>query len=56
MKNRSKELSEAHWKYLQDLLRTHEVEEVNIKTIGFHYKSAFVHGYGHGVEDVEKKG
>lgn len=46
----SKQLAEEHWGYIEALLKAHE-EEYNIKQIEFHYKSAFIHGYKHAIED-----
>jgi len=47
------ELAEAHWKYVEAVLEAHNVH--NVDEIGFHYKSAFIHGYKHGVEDCKNK-
>ena len=47
----SKELAQAHWDYLEAVLRTCLVEEKDVIRIGFHYRTAFEHGYKHGVED-----
>lgn len=55
MKNRAKELAEAHWGYIYSVLEAHNVRDVEIETIGFHYKSAFIHGYGHGAEDARNE-
>lgn len=44
-----KEMVDGHWHYIEQLLRTHG-QNVNIKVIEFHYKSAFVHGFKHGIE------
>ena len=49
---KSKELANAHWSYIEQVLKTSGVQEQEIKRIGFHYVSAMVHGYGHGVEDA----
>lgn len=46
----SKQLADEHWGYIEALLKAHE-EEFNIKQIEFHYKSAFIHGYKHAMED-----
>lgn len=45
-------LAEAHWNYIKDLLINHEVEEMYVDQIGFHYVTAFIHGYKHGQEDI----
>lgn len=46
----SKQLADEHWGYIEALLKAHE-EEYNIKQIEFHYKSAFIHGYKHAMEE-----
>lgn len=46
-------LAEAHWSYIQDFLLTHGESSETITKIKFHYISAFIHGYKHGIEDVE---
>lgn len=46
----SKQLADEHWEYIEALLKAHE-EEYNIKQIEFHYKSAFIHGYKHAIEE-----
>ncbi len=47
----SKELAEAHWGYIKQLLKAHNEPELVIGLIGFHYKSAFIHGYKHAEEE-----
>ena len=49
----------AHWKYVEGILLTGEepVEpfsdiEKKINIIEFHYRTAFMHGYKHGREDI----
>ena len=49
--NRAKELAEQHWDYIRELLETHNVPGQEIEIIGFHYKTAMVHGYKHALED-----
>ena len=44
-------LAENHWKYVENVLEKHGVEKDLVGVIGFHYKAAMVHGYGHGRED-----
>ena len=51
--NRAKELAEAHWKYIEAVLYVSGVQEQEVKRIGFHYRTAMIHGYGHGVEDAK---
>ena len=48
---RAKELAEQHWKYIKSLLVNHSVNPAEIEIIGFHYKTAFLHGYKHGAND-----
>jgi hypothetical protein len=46
----------AHWQYISDLLTTHGTDKAMIETIGFHYKTAFIHGAGHMQELMETGG
>ena len=46
----AKKLAEAHWSYVRDVLLMHGEPANNVELIGFHYKSAMVHGFKHGVE------
>jgi len=48
-KDKSKELAEAHWSYIEALLQANNV--LPSKSDKFHYKSAFIHGYKHGRTD-----
>ena len=50
--NKAEELAKAHWSYIEDLLRTHGEDEETLFKIGFHYKTAFEHGYKHALEEV----
>lgn len=50
-KERASQLSQAHWGYIEKLLKHHGTSEANAEIIGFHYRTAMEHGYGHGVED-----
>jgi 1,6-anhydro-N-acetylmuramate kinase len=45
-------LATAHWHYIKSILETHGVQPDEIEKIGFHYKSAFIHGYGHEKEKI----
>ena len=51
-----KELAIAHWSYIEALLEAHNTNENDIKAIGFHYKSALLHGFKHGIEEVGDNG
>ena len=46
------ELAEAHWKYIGGLLKNSGVGTQEILRVEFHYKTAMIHGYKHGVEDA----
>jgi len=48
----SKELTEAHWKYIKEVLTNHGIFEAEIERIGFHYQTAMIHGYKHGYADA----
>ena len=43
-------LAADHWGYVDSLFAVHGVNEKAREVIGFHYKSAMVHGFKHGVE------
>lgn len=45
-----KNLADAHWSYVKELIEQHD-SEADIETIGFHYTTAMIHGYKHGMED-----
>ena len=42
---------DAHWAYIESLLRCHNASQAELKTAEFHYKSAFKHGWKHAKED-----
>ena len=51
-KERGKVLADEHWQYMDSVLRISSGKEPGeIEEIGFHYRAAMEHGYGHGVED-----
>ncbi len=47
-----KALIEAHWEYVKEVLSWTPISPTDIKLIEFHYKSAFYHGWKHGVEST----
>ena len=49
-----KKLANDHWGYIESLLEAHHVLNTTIELIEFHYKSAFIHGFKHGVESMEE--
>ena len=52
--HRAKELAEAHWGYVKELLKISGVQEQEIKRIGFHYVTSMIHGYKHGYQEATK--
>ena len=57
-----KKIADDHWKYVKMVICLHEqadcqvdIERV-IDMIGCHYRSALIHGYGHGLENGYKQG
>ena len=54
-KTRVRELAEAHWGYIEKLLYVSGVQDQEIERIGFHYKTAMIHGYGHGWENAKNE-
>ena len=47
-----KERTEAHWKYIKSLLEMHGSDKETTKLIGFHYRTAMIHGHKHGKLDA----
>lgn len=47
----AKKLAEEHWAYIRGLLNLHEV--AGREVIGWHYKTAFIHGYKHGAAAIK---
>ena len=46
-----KDLIDAHWNYVRNLLEAHGTNKHVIKACEYHYKSAFKHGYKHCKEE-----
>lgn len=46
----AKQIADEHWDFIKQLLETHGENPEIIQKIGFHYKTALIHGYGHGKE------
>ena len=53
-KQRAKELAEAHWRYVGELLESFGIPESQVDAAAFVYISAFEHGYKHAMEDRQK--
>lgn len=51
MMEKAKKLADAHWSYVRDMLLAHDEDSDIIEKCGFHYRTAFIHGFKHGVED-----
>lgn len=49
-------LANAHWKYIKSVLITHEEELYVIDKCGFHYITAFEHGFKHGCQKAFESG
>lgn len=50
---KAKQLADEHWSYVEGLLNYHNEDEAIIKKIGFHYRTAMIHGYKHGLDESE---
>lgn len=48
--DRAKQLAGEHWDYIGALLKVTGVPDVESERIGFHYRSALIHGFKHGAE------
>lgn len=47
-----RKLAADHWKYVHSVLCAHGVNLSVVDSCGFHYRSAFEHGYKHALEDI----
>jgi len=52
-KSKVDKLIEEHSKYIANVLVAHNIPYATIELCMFHYKTAFKHGYKHGVEDTK---
>lgn len=48
---RAKQLASEHGKYIRELLNKHGEDPWTIEKIMWHYETAMVHGYKHGLQD-----
>jgi len=46
----AQELVDAHWAYIEDLLEVEGKTTSYIEIVGFHYRTAMMHGIKHGIE------
>ena len=44
-----------HWDYVAGVINAVECANISIETIEYHYKTAFEHGYKHGVESGPRR-
>ena len=51
-----KETALDHWEYVKSVLEAHGEDADVIEKCGFHYKTAFEHGWKHGIESELKNG
>lgn len=52
MTDLANKLAEDHWSYIKTVLDSHAVKGVEVEVAEFHYKTAFIHGFKHGVEHL----
>lgn len=50
MNEEAKKLANDHWNYISDVLLNHNEQDHIIELLSFHYQTAFIHGFKHGVE------
>lgn len=53
-KDYAEKLAEKHWQYIEGILKKEGTPEQEINRIGYHYKTAFVHGYKHAIERINE--
>ena len=51
----AKELTAAHWGYIEKTLALHGMQQEELAIIEHHYTTAMIHGIGHGIE-MERRG
>jgi hypothetical protein len=49
----AKVMAEKHWSYVRGVVESAnpDLSPRIVELLGFHYKTAFIHGYGHGLKD-----
>jgi hypothetical protein len=53
-KDEANRLATAHWDYIEETLIAHKVPTCDIDIARYHYCSAFIHGFKHGVEYADE--
>jgi len=48
-------LAAAHWQYIEETLLAHKIGTYDIDLARYHYCSAFIHGFKHGIEYSEEE-
>ena len=43
-------LVDDHWKYVEGILKASTHDEYEVDLVGYHYKTAFLHGIKHALE------
>jgi hypothetical protein len=43
-------LVDDHWKYVEGILKASTHDEYEVNLVGYHYKTAFLHGIKHALE------
>ena len=52
---RAEQLAKEHWEFVEGALLACEVRTYDAEKIGYCFKPAFIHGYKHALEDIEKE-
>ena len=55
MNETSKKLASDHWSYIEKLIKNHNEPREIINKCDFHYQTAFIHGFKHGVEWLKEQ-
>ncbi len=55
MGKRVEQMAKDHWDYVKKVLKYDGIPPKTMTLIGFHYQSAFIHGYKHGREVKMKR-
>lgn len=50
----AKEIAENHWEYIEKVILLEHLGPVNLDRIKFHYITALIHGFCHGVEAADR--
>jgi hypothetical protein len=50
-----KQLISAHWKYVKGVILSTVGQTPSLPEVEYHYKTAFEHGFKHGVEYAESE-